>query len=320
MKNERIFRLLKMITLLSDKTRRWKAGDVAEFFGISERTFHRDRQILESLGVPLYYDKNKVTYEILDTFNFTPPEFTRDEALAMALAAQMAGGNNFPYPGDLKIALAKMLNSLPGSIQQVLENLDDKFISLHRAGVDLSYYQEEIRLIEKAINNKYTVTVDYHALGREDSVFRKIDPYSLVYENGAVYLVGYCHLRENIRIFRIDRMNTLEMSEEEFERPGNFSLDNYFKFTWGVEKGEMFTVELIFTGTAARLVQEFNWHPTQEIESLPGDKLLFRVKTCSMTEIKKWVLGFGSEVEVIKPEKLREDVVFEMKKMLENYE
>jgi predicted DNA-binding transcriptional regulator YafY len=91
-----------MITLLEGSHKKWTAGDLAEYFGISERTFHHDRQTLENIGVPLYYDLGKRTYNIMDTYSFSPPEFTRDEAIALTLAARVVREYNWHPSQELK--------------------------------------------------------------------------------------------------------------------------------------------------------------------------------------------------------------------------
>ncbi|MEJ6949381.1 helix-turn-helix transcriptional regulator [Natronospora cellulosivora (SeqCode)] len=139
----RLYRLIKMITLLESTHKKWTASDLADYFQVSERTFHRDREILERI-MPLYYDSSKKTYAVLDTFSFNPPSFTRDEAVALAMAARAFKVENFPYKNDLDMALAKMLNSLPESICEVLETLGDKMTALGNPLVDLASYRDEI--------------------------------------------------------------------------------------------------------------------------------------------------------------------------------
>ncbi|MFW6029265.1 MAG: hypothetical protein ACOCRO_03325 [Halanaerobiales bacterium] len=85
----------------------------------------------------LYYDSTKKSYAVHDTFSFNPPLFTRDEAVALALAARAFKVENFPYQNELDIALAKMLKSLPESIQDVLEGLGKKMVALDNPTVDL---------------------------------------------------------------------------------------------------------------------------------------------------------------------------------------
>ncbi|MFW6035850.1 MAG: helix-turn-helix transcriptional regulator [Halothermotrichaceae bacterium] len=319
MKYSRVERLVNMITLLEGSHKKWTASKLAENFGISERTFHRDRIVLEKIGVPLYFDSEKETYDILDTYSFSPPEFTRDEAVALSLAASTYQSENSPYRGELDLALSKILNALPESICEVIENIDKRLITLSNPSVDLTEYQELITAIEKSIEQSSCIEIEYNSLADNKIREREIDPYNLILKDGACYLVGYCHLREDIRTFRIDRIYEYNILDIKYERPENFSADMYFRYSWGVERGSDFKVELVFKGTAARIVQEYDWHPSQQIEMLDDDKILFKVRTGSSMEIKRWILSFGSEVEVKKPDWLCLEIKQELEKMLKQY-
>ncbi|MEJ6949424.1 helix-turn-helix transcriptional regulator [Natronospora cellulosivora (SeqCode)] len=318
MENNKIVRLLKIITLLDGSYKKWTAQDMAAHFGISERTFHRDRKILEDIGVPLYYDSDKKTYDICDTYTFSPPQFTRDEAIALSLAARYYQSENAPYKNHLDIAIAKILNALPQSISEVLQNIDARMLTLNDPIVDLSEYQDLIAQIEEAIEKQKRVKIAYNSLADDLVKCRNLDPYNLILKNGACFVVGYCHLRNAIRIFRVDRIKSFEALDERFEKDENYSPEKYFKYSWGIERGQEFKVELYFKGVAAQIVREYNWHPSQEIKEL-SDGIIFRVRTSSAIEMKKWILGFGSEVEVKEPEWLRQELIDEVEKIKEIY-
>ncbi len=320
MESRRIERLVHMITLLEGGHKKWTAGDLADYFAISERTFHRDRHILENIGVPLYYDPQKKTYNILNTYSFAPPEFTRDEAIALSLAARSYKSENLPYKKELDMALAKMLNSLPESIRDIINNLEDRLVTLNNPAVDLTEHQELIVDLEKAIEHDKRIMIEYNSLADNQKRKRKLDPYNLILKNGACYLVGFCYLRNAIRTFRIDRISHFKVFKETFVRPESYSANKYFRYSWGIERGRAFNVELVFKGVAARIVKEYEWHPSQSIKEIDDGKVFFRVKTGSLMEIKKWILSFGSEVKILSPEWLVDDIKKDLNEALTQYE
>jgi len=102
--------------------------------------------------------------------------------------------------------------------------------------------------------------------------------------------------------------------------PDDFSLADELDNAWGVEQGKNeMEVEVRFSGRAARFVPEYHWSDQQEIEEIAENEIIFKVKTGSREEIKKWVLGYGSEAEVLRPAELRKEMQQEIEKMLENY-
>ncbi len=315
----RIFRILEMIVLLFSGNRKWRVRELAEHFAVSTTTIYRDFEIMEAMRIPIYEDDNH-TYSILEDFYFKPPDLNRDEALALLLAGQAFQGEFFPYREALNSAVAKIINSLPGSIKSVIDDLGTHISFHHGAFVDLTQFKEIIQLIEKSIEEKESLMITYYSLSSDQVSQRQLDPYCLVYRNGACYLIAYCHNRDEVLLFRVDRIREVSITGENFEIMHGFSKDDYLRNVWGIERSdEEKRVVLIFSGKAARLVREIEWHPTQEIINLPGNRIRFEITTGSMEEIKSWVLGFGAEVEVVRPPELKEAVIAEIEKMKKIY-
>ena len=319
-KRNRVYRILKIISLLSIRYKKWSAKELADLFNVSERTFHRDKEIIEEMGIPIYYDNEKRKYSIIENYYFQPPDINRDEALALLLAGQAIEDESFLYRKDIDTAIAKILNSLPESIQKLLENLEGKISYQQGAGVNINPYRELIKIIENCIGESNSLIIDYYSLSQDEVKSRKIDPYALAIKNGAYYLTGYCHLRSEIRLFRVDRIKDISCTKEIYERPNDFNVNEYLDDAWGVERNDKkYRVKVIFNDKAARLVQEMNWHQSQRITELAGKKIRFEVITGSFEEIKSWVLGFGSSAEVIEPKELKQAIREEVEKMKEIY-
>jgi len=318
-KRRKIFRILKIITLLESGHKKWTAQDIAVLFDISVRTFHRDRELMEEIGVPIYYDKELETYDILDTFSFNPPSINREEALALLMAGKAFKEENFPYQKELETVLAKIKSSLPAAVRQVIAGIENKITFHNSPSVNLSSSKHIVVEIENAISNQNTIKIEYYSMSKDQNRVRKVDPYNLYFKKGAGYLIGYCHLREEIRMFRIDRIKKLDILDRTFVRPDDYSLEKYLENVWGVERGEEKEIELLFSGFAAKYVQEYDWHSSQQIEELNDGQIIFRVRTGSIEEIKSWILSFGAEVEVLEPEDLKLEIKDEIENMLKIY-
>lgn len=317
-KKRKIFRILKIITLLESGHKKWTARKIADFFDVSVRTFHRDRELMEEIGVPIYYNDKLKTYDILDTFKFDPPSINREEALALLLACKFFKEENFHYQKELETILAKIRNSLPKTVKQVLTGLEKKITFQHSPSVNIS--KQKIIELENTIDSLNTIKMKYYSMSNDQDTVRKVDPYNLYFKKGAGYLIGYCHLRKEIRLFRIDRIKKLDVLDNTFVWPEDYSLENYLGNVWGVERGEDIRIKLLFSGFAAKYVQEYKWHSSQQIEDLNEDQIIFRVKTGSIEEIKNWILGFGSEVKVLEPEELKLEIKEEIEEMSKKYQ
>ena len=318
--NNRIFRIIKTIMLLNEPYKHWEAKDFANYFDISERTFHRDKKIMEELGVPIYYDNHLKEYKILDNFRFKAPNLDQKETEAVLLAAKEYQNRSFPMKKELESGLAKVYNSLPEFLKNSMGSYIKNYEIISEPFVDLEEHQQKFNLLKEAINNENKILVNYYSMSSDQTTERKLDPYNLFFNNGAPYLYAFCHLREEKRIFRIDRIKDIKITAEDFLLPDDFSLADELDNAWGVEQGkDEMEVEIRFSGRAARFVPEYHWSDQQEIEEIAENEIIFKVNTGSREEIKKWVLSYGSEAEVLKPAELRKEMQLEIEKMLRNY-
>jgi len=315
----RIFRILKMITLLSSNYKKWNTKDFTDYFNISESTFYRDKKYMENMGVPIYYDREKKSYVIMDNYYFKSPNINKEETLALAFAAKLYQKENFPYQTEIKLALSKILNSLPDSYSIFIENIEKNLSIINYPYVENKNYKKQIDTVKGTIANNKSIKIEYRSLGSEDKSNRKIDPYQIILASGAWYLVGYCHLRKKTLTFKLNRIEKINVLDDCFESKKEFSIEEYLKNSWIIERGDEYEIELKFTGISSRLVKEYIWHPDQEIKEIDNDRIMYKTRVNGLMEIKRWILSFGSEVEVIKPLKLRKEIKKEINNMYKKY-
>jgi len=85
-------------------------------------------------------------------------------------------------------------------------------------------------LLEQAVDESRSVEINYFSMTREEFTTRKVDPYGLRPEGDLLWMVAYCHLREDMRVFRVDRIKEASLTHDSFERPQTFSLEEFFDF------------------------------------------------------------------------------------------
>lgn len=319
--SEKTWRLIKLISLLEGKHAQYTRQRLTDILDISESSFYRYRETLEEAGIPIVYDQKTKRYKIREDYYMTPPELTPSEALALVVGGNSILNNReLPYSKEMNLAIAKIMAVLPERTKSLLSSLGDKINFNLRSLVDYGEYGEIFTTLNEAIKEELNVHIKYYTFFRDDVTERTVSPYVMHFNDGTLYLVAYCHWREEIRMFRVDRIQEIELTDNSFRYPEDFSIEEYLETAWKVERGEEEkVVEIEFSGRAARWVKEHRWHPTQELKELKGDKVLMKVITGSMHELKTWVLGFGAEAEVIKPESLRKAVVEEVKGMYQEY-
>jgi predicted DNA-binding transcriptional regulator YafY len=166
------------------------------------------------------------------------------------------------------------------------------------------------------------VDITYVSRTRPEPTHRRVDPYGLTYKIGAWYLVGYCHLRQGIRTFGLDRIKWLRVVEDiHFTYPSDFDLGEWLAKGWQLQAGgEPTEVVVCFDREIADWIAGGHWHPTQRIEKIENGRLRFTVTVTGYEEMLYWVLSFGAQAEVLEPAPLRAAVAEAARQMTARYQ
>ena len=152
--------------------------------------------------------------------------------------------------------------------------------------------------MSKAIQNEEVVEFEYKKLDAKAYEKRTVEPWHLACVSGQWYLLGYDQTREARRIFVLARMRNVCSAKREFSapRPGDADIQKLFQNSfqiWQTEDAKLQQIVLCFSGRAAQLVRERNWHPSQRIQELADGTLELRLTLNSLEEIVPWILSWG---------------------------
>lgn len=123
-------------------------------------------------------------------------------------------------------------------------DLRGSFLSGIPAQKDYRVYREFIKVIQAAIERRKILQILYHPLNKEPSQ-RRINPYAVHLHNGTLYLIGYCHMRKDIRFFVVDRMQKIKLTDDSFTMPPGFSLESYLRQSFGMMREDMVRVRVL---------------------------------------------------------------------------
>ena len=162
----------------------------------------------------------------------------------------------------------------------------------------------------------HQVEMTYQGRAKAESTKRRLDPYVLVFRSGWWYVVGYCHLRAAIRIFRLDHITELTPLDTPFVPPLDFDVRPYLEME--SNPAASLHVRLRFSAEMAFLVQEsaFTWH---EAEQQPDGSVIATMDVPDLTWAASTVMSFGPGVEVLEPAQVRREVQKWAKAILEQY-
>jgi predicted DNA-binding transcriptional regulator YafY len=315
-------RLLQIDHLLRS-TPYQSSRSLAKALEVSDRTIRDDLAFLrDRYHAPLDY-KKKTGWRYTDpTWRLPSISLSKGELFALTLGARMleayAGS---AYEKELRSAIERLSERLPEGTWIDLQQLADERISF-RGGAE-NYLDPNIwnQLIEACRNSK-KIWMRYYTASRNAQSERAIDPYLLhIYRATNPYLIGFCHQRQEIRWFRIDRIRELRVLDETFERDPNFNPQTYFEKIFQAEVGgHPVPVAIWFDTSTAPFIRERRWHVTQEITEHTDGSLTLNLVTSGLNDLKRWVLGYGKGAIVKEPPELVKLVKKEIERMRQNYD
>jgi len=322
-RGDQLARQWRIIQTLISSRQGKSATDLAQDLGCHTRTVYRDLEALQAAGFPVYTDKvnGKNVWSLLDTAKHSIPiPFNLPELMALYFSRGMMGVlKDTVFYESLVSLFDKIKTTLPDEYIAYLEQIEK---SLAVRSKPYKQYGQMRRIIdqvsEAAIQNKY-VEIDYYTMSRKKKTRRRVAPYKIWFFDGTFYLIANCGLREDIRIFAMDRIKNLELTDKRFEMPDDFNVDEFMKSSFGVFQGEPVKVKVWFAPDIAGYIREKVWHETQTIESVSDGAIVFEAEVAGIDEIKFWILKWGAKARVIEPESLRHAIRIEAEAMAGNY-
>ncbi len=276
------------------------------------RTLRRDLEALEAAGFPLYTERadGRVRWRLLEGFQRIPGlGFSATELMALAFSRGLLKPlEGTQIQGALDSALQKAEAALPPPSLAYLRGLHDIFAVGLGPHKRYREHRETVDRLTEAIGKGRTVQMRYYAASRDRTTRREVDPYRLWYAAGGLYLVAFCHLRREVRLFAVERIRALTLTDRPYQMPLHFDLEAYVQDALVVMRGRPATVELLFDRPTAAWVRDRVWHPSQEATRLRAGRLRLRLKVAETPEVVGWILSFAGGAQVIGPPSLREAV------------
>ena len=221
-------RVLKTLELLQARGR-INGAELAARLGVDRRTVRRYITRLEELGIPVTSEQGRDgAYMLVAGFKLPPMMFTDDEALAVAVGLLASRQLGLAESGPaVASAQAKLERVMPMRLQRRVRAIDETVaLEFFRPAADLD--PAVLVMLTGAAQAQQRVRLRYLS-AREEYTERDFDAYGLAYRIGRWYVAGMCHLRNGLRCFRLDRVQSVEPLEVVFTRPRNFNALEYLK-------------------------------------------------------------------------------------------
>jgi predicted DNA-binding transcriptional regulator YafY len=285
------------------------------------RTIRRDLQALEA-RFPIYTDHvdGQVRWKLVEGFNRVPAvQFSATELMALVFTRDLARPlEGTPIKESIDSALLKAAGALPAGAEDFVQSLHGWFsagIGPHKVYRE---HRGQIDQLARAIKKHRTVEMRYYTASRDKTTRRKVDPYHVWYAAGALYLIGYCHLRQDVRMFAVERIVSLTITSLPCQMPLGFDVEEYVKNALTVMVGgPQIEVELRFDKSTSAWAKNRIWHTSQKATTDKNGCLTLALRVANTPELVGWILSFGSGVRVIRPAELRRQIQIVAQEIIE---
>ena len=294
------------------------AGEIAERFDISKRTVYRDIRALEEAGIPIGSEIG-VGYFIVDSYHLPPVGFSKEEASALLIANKLTEKlSDKSLQKNLNSALYKIRSILNVNEKEFIENIDNHIEVFNNSSIQKSDIPEKLMdTILKGIDKNLALKLTYNSFSKNEDTCRTVEPVGICHYSFNWHLIAFCKLRSAYRDFRVDRIKSINLSNEKFTKDDQPSIRDYFdSFS---SDHEVFLVKLLFDKTIIHEISQAKFYFGYIEEKDLGDKIEMSFLSNSEDYIGKWILTLVDNVEIVEPESLRVYVSELVKKLQKKY-
>ncbi len=310
-------RLLTLILLLQRHPNQ-KAADLAAELGVSVRSLHRYIDGLDDMGIPVYTERGPYGgFSLVRGYKLPPLIFTPEEAVVIALGASLVEemwGNL--YREAAKSALAKLDNLLPEGQRHEVAWARQSLLSSGLQRPNLEALTPILEKLRQAAHERRQVEMEYRGSGQANPTRRLLDPYAMVYRWGWWYVAGFCHLRGQMRIFRLDRITSLSLLDEPFEPQADFDVRDFVEREFGDQPGLLMRLHFSPEATPIARSNTFTW---TSLEEKPDGSIITTLSVPDLTWAASMALSYGPGVTVLEPEEVRQEVCKWAQAVLKKY-
>jgi predicted DNA-binding transcriptional regulator YafY len=295
-------RLLTVLELLQSR-KQISGSEIARRLEVDVRTVRRYIVMLQDMGIPIEGERGPYgSYQLQRGHKLPPLMFTDGEAVALTLG--LIAIREFRFPVDITAvegALAKTQRVMPAPLLHQTQSVQEA-ITFKVTPSPAPPANEFVSFLSTAVHQRQQVRLRYQSYEGNPSD-RGFDPYGIVYNEGYWYTAGYCHLRHDLRTFRMDRIVGLEPTDQTFDRPRDFDALGFVLRSLSQIPGTM-QIEILVKLPLAEAQQRLD--PQMGAFSACEDGTLIRRRASELDWFAHFLLYLDIEFVVYQPKELKE--------------
>jgi predicted DNA-binding transcriptional regulator YafY len=298
------------------------AKQIAEKLEINIRTVYRYIDSLCASGVPIVSDAGQNGgYSLLSNFIHAPLFFDIEQQKALLHAAVFANEAGYPF--------SESLNNATQKLKMYSNREQESILNRHLAGFEVlnrdiaPSVKLTLEELERAVANECSVEIEYRTSHDEQPRPRVIDPYGMLYWNNKWYTVGFCHLRNEIRSFRAERIFRIQRTQMMFKRPEDFSARKFFvQNLLPDSEGKDGLASVIICGRSEALDDLcIHWFLGHHLKERTSNQAVFLLDERALhAYVPHFLLSYGKAIQVIEPQSLKKKLVSVASDLMEYYQ
>jgi len=297
--------------------------ELAEESDVDRRTIQRDLNAIEQAGYGLtteWSDGKKVYRFLSRSRNLPPVTFTLPQLMSLyllrSLGAHLAGT---PFQAEIDELFRSIRSVLPDRYVARLERIARVSLPLLHGARDYSSSAPFVGDLQKALLQQYRIRLKYAKKGGGEADLYEVDPYTLIFHKGGIYLLGNAHNRSGMRLFALERIRGVDVTRQHFEIPDGFQPEAHFSSAFGLVSDTPQKVRVRFSAEIAHAIKERTWMPGQKISDDAEGRVTVEFEAAGQMELISWILSYGIHAELLAPTELRKEVKRQVKEMRQLY-
>jgi len=245
-------------------------------------------------------------------------------SLTEIIALYFLKGHSRIYKGtdieaNINRAFSKLDVFVPKGLADKLEKVKSLLVANKKFVKDYAEKDEIIDIITSTIMQQKTCIVEYHSFSYDEVKKFNIDPLTFFEWNGGLYLFVRVTKYGDIRVLAVERIISLTATNDVYKYPDDFDPDSLLEAAFGLVYDDPITVKIKFVVDQARYVQERCWAKNQKFEKQKDGSIILSMTTSGWFEVKKWLLSYGADAELLEPADKRKELKEEAKQLANLY-
>lgn len=285
-------------------------ASIARELGVSQKTVQRDVDFMrDQLGLPIEYDAPRHGYRYgVEVSSFPTVNVTEGEVVSLLVAQRaLEQYRGTPFERALQSAFGKLAASLSDTIS--VRAADTVQVISFRTSGTAKVDAETFEALARAARERRAVAMDYAKPSARAASRRKAEPLHLTNIDGSWYMLARDPEKKDVRTFALSRMTKVEILDERFVPPVDFSAEDHLAGAFGAFGGNpTVPVKIRFDRFAAPFIRERDWHRSQRLRELRSGEVELSLLVARLEEVENWILSWGAHARVLAPRVLAERI------------